>query len=222
MNPSLSSRAGTLLLICAIHLAALWLLLALGSSDTTTPPAPLPVLMAEMLPTQPVKPEVPRPAPAPEPQPRQKPQPKKAPPKPAPKTTDSKTALSEPRPAEPQPPAPAAEPPVPSSAPPSPPAPPAPPAPLTPPSFSAAYLNNPAPAYPPLLRRAGEQGRVLLRVFVSADGKAAEVRVLKSSGFALFDEAAADAVRKWRFVPARRGEEAVAEWVQVPIDFKLN
>ncbi len=101
-------------------------------------------------------------------------------------------------------------------------APPAPPAPLVPPQFNAAYLNNPLPAYPPLLRRAGEQGRVVLRVLVNVDGSAGEVRVHHSSGSSLFDDAAQAAVRKWRFVPARRGETVVAEWVQVPIDFKLS
>lgn len=90
------------------------------------------------------------------------------------------------------------------------------------PIFNAAYLNNPAPAYPPLLRRAGEQGKVILRVLVNADGHADEVRIQHSSGQAMFDEAALDAVRKWRFVPARRGEAVVAEWVQVPIEFRLG
>jgi protein TonB len=83
-------------------------------------------------------------------------------------------------------------------------------------------LNNPPPAYPPLMRRAGEEGRVLLRVLVTAEGTASEIRVIGPSGSPLFDEAAVAAVRQWRFVPARRGETAVAEWAQVPIVFKLN
>jgi protein TonB len=91
-----------------------------------------------------------------------------------------------------------------------------------PPRFDAAYLNNPAPAYPPLLRRAGEQGRVVLRVLVGAGGLAEQVELLRSSGQELFDQAALAAVRKWRFVAATRAGQAVAGWVQVPLEFSLR
>ncbi len=90
------------------------------------------------------------------------------------------------------------------------------------PRFDAAYLNNPAPAYPPLLRRAGEQGKVVLRVFVGASGLAEQVELLRSSGQALFDQAALAAVRKWRFIAATRAGQAVAGWVQVPLEFRLH
>jgi len=92
----------------------------------------------------------------------------------------------------------------------------------SPPSFSAAYLDNPPPVYPPLARRMGEEGRVLLRVYVTPQGRAGEVKILTSSGSAMFDDAAQVAVKAWRFVPARQGDNAVAAWVQVPIVFKLS
>jgi protein TonB len=88
--------------------------------------------------------------------------------------------------------------------------------------FDAAYLANPKPAYPPASRRLGEEGRVVLRVFVAADGLAQMVEIRQPSGFARLDAAAADAVARWRFVPARRGERAVAAWVLVPIVFNLE
>lgn len=98
-----------------------------------------------------------------------------------------------------------------------------PPAPAeTPPVFNAAYLDNPAPAYPALSRRSGEQGRVLLRVLVNAAGRADDVQLRSSSGSARLDEAARETVRRWRFVPARRGDEAVPAWVLVPISFSLG
>lgn len=112
-------------------------------------------------------------------------------------------------------PAPAASAAVPSSAPPA-------PAPVTAARYDAAYLNNPAPGYPPLSRRLGEQGKVLLRVQVSAEGKPLAVEVKKSSGFARLDEAASKAAAKWRFVPARQGDAAVVSWVEVPIQFSLQ
>jgi protein TonB len=104
--------------------------------------------------------------------------------------------------------------------------PPAPPAPtsvpeVVPPRFDAAYLDNPAPAYPPLARRAGEQGRVLLRVHVTSDGRADDVHVRETSGSPRLDAAAQDTVRQWRVVPARQGDQAVAAWVLVPITFSL-
>jgi protein TonB len=90
------------------------------------------------------------------------------------------------------------------------------------PRFDADYLLNPAPAYPPPSVAAGEQGKVLLRVFVSVHGDAQEVELHEGSGFRRLDRAALDAVRRWRFVPARRGSEAVAAWVVVPISFTLR
>lgn len=88
--------------------------------------------------------------------------------------------------------------------------------------FDADYLKNPAPVYPPLARRMGEEGRVVLRVQVTAQGTADSVELMTSSGSDRLDQAALKAVRNWRFVPARRGGEAVASAVLVPITFKLE
>jgi len=93
---------------------------------------------------------------------------------------------------------------------------------IIPPQFGAAYLNNPKPQYPPFARRMGIQGTVMLKVLVSKDGFSLKVQVAQSSGADVLDEAAAEAVKKWRFVPARRGDIPVDEWVQVPIAFHLD
>lgn len=93
---------------------------------------------------------------------------------------------------------------------------------IEPPSFGAAYLNNPAPAYPMSARRMGEQGKVLLKVLVSEDGKAATVQVDRSSGHSKLDEAAVEAVKKWSFVPAKRSNKPMSAYVLVPINFSLN
>ena len=94
--------------------------------------------------------------------------------------------------------------------------------PIIPPNFNADYLHNPPPAYPPASRRLGEQGRVVLRVLVSADGQPEQVDVRTSSGSPRLDTAALDTVRRWKFVPARQGERPVAAWVLVPISFRLE
>lgn len=95
-------------------------------------------------------------------------------------------------------------------------------APLVAPRFDAAYLNNPAPAYPMQSRRLNEAGRVLLRVQVSETGSALQVQLHQSSGHSRLDQAALDAVKRWRFIPARRGDVAISEWVIVPITFNLT
>jgi protein TonB len=96
------------------------------------------------------------------------------------------------------------------------------PPPVIPPRFNADYLQNPAPAYPALARRMHEQGRVLIRVLVSADGLPERVELKTSSGFARLDHSALETIRGWKFVPARQGEQKVAAWVVVPITFTLD
>lgn len=93
---------------------------------------------------------------------------------------------------------------------------------VTPPGFSAAYLSNPPPHYPLAARRAGEQGTVTLRVLIARDGLPARVELEKSSGSNHLDAAALEAVRTWRFEPARRGAESVESWLLVPIVFRLE
>ena len=96
------------------------------------------------------------------------------------------------------------------------------PAAVTPARFDADYLRNPPPVYPRAARRYGDQGRVLLKVLVSAQGAASAVRLEASSGHARLDEAAEETVRQWRFLPARRGTEAIDDWVLVPVVFRLD
>ena len=93
---------------------------------------------------------------------------------------------------------------------------------VTPPRFDADYLRNPAPAYPALARRNGEEGRVLLRVLVGADGDAERVELKSSSGSERLDAAALETVKRWKFVPAKLGSEPVAAWVVVPVAFTLR
>lgn len=165
------------------------------------PPEPPPPVIE---PPPPVVEELAVKPPPPKPVPKPKPQPPKPVPKPAPK------------PIEPPPPAPPK-----AEAPPAPPAPPA-PAPVTPPSANAGYLRNPAPDYPSFAQRRGWEGTVLLRVHVLASGLPSEIQIQKTSGRDLLDEAAVKAVKRWTFVPSKRGDQALDGWVSVPIDFKLN
>jgi len=101
-------------------------------------------------------------------------------------------------------------------------APPAPPAPVVPPTHIGGHLGNPRPVYPPLSIELGEAGAVGLRVAVSADGRAQEVSVARSSGFPRLDRAALQAVRNWRFRPATRGGEAIPYTYVFNVDFDLT
>lgn len=90
------------------------------------------------------------------------------------------------------------------------------------PSFNADYLDNPSPGYPSLSRKLREEGRVLLRVHVNAGGQPAQVDLHQSSGFSRLDDRALETVKRWKFVPARRGGDPVEAWVIVPIQFSLK
>jgi protein TonB len=102
------------------------------------------------------------------------------------------------------------------------PSPPVAPQPYTAPNYGAAYLHNPPPVYPLMARRRGISGRVLLRAEITSDGHCRDVRVIQSSGYKILDESALTAVKKWRFVPATRGSQAVTATVDIPLNFKLQ
>jgi len=90
----------------------------------------------------------------------------------------------------------------------------------TPPRLDPAYLHNPAPSYPALSKRNRESGTVLLLVKVDPDGSATAVTLHQSSGYDRLDQAAIQAVTRWRFVPGMRGQTAISATVIVPISFK--
>ena len=113
-----------------------------------------------------------------------------------------------------------------TAAPAPPPPAPAPPAPVAEPVVQAReganYLKNPRPAYPRRAKRERLEGTTLLRVQVQPSGKPAAVKVQKSSGHELLDEAALESVAQWTFAPATQGGTPVAGSVLVPIVFRLQ
>ena len=82
--------------------------------------------------------------------------------------------------------------------------------------------NRVEPIYPSASRRAAEEGTVRLKVLVDEKGRPRDVAVATSSGFARLDEAAMQAVRKWRFVAATDGTNPISAWTQVAITFRLT
>lgn len=202
-----SRRWPALGLILALHVGVLWGLMQMESvRKAVEEVAPIMVGLISIQPPEPPKPKV-------EPPP---PKPKAIKPKPLPQMIVAQTPAPAVMVAPPPEPVPVEEPPPP------PPAPPAPPAPIIPPNFVAAYLDNPAPAYPIASKRMGESGKVMLRVLVNPEGRAETVDVQTSSGYARLDRAAVEAVRKWKFVPAKQGDRSLAAWVLVPLNFELK
>ncbi len=78
------------------------------------------------------------------------------------------------------------------------------------------------PNYPKRARNLGQEGEALIRVRLDNNGNADEILIWKSSGFALLDNAALVAVRRWQFEPERRNGLPTIAWVQIPVHFSLN
>lgn len=218
-------------LVLLLHGAALW---ALQSGlRRQAPPAREPLIVPAELLSQavtPPAPPAPQSTPAPKPahvspvpqKPRPQPAPKaqaKAQPAPATQAPSELTAAqpsAEPAPNAPV--APAAAPATPTATAPAPAAPPR----IELPSSNAAYLNNPKPPYPAISKRMGEQGKVVLRVLISAEGLPQKVEISQSSGYDRLDHQAQEAVQHWRFVPGKRNGVPEAMWTLVPIQFILE
>lgn len=81
------------------------------------------------------------------------------------------------------------------------------------------YLNAPPPEYPPLSKRDGEEGTVILRVLVNTQGRPERIDIKQSSGFARLDEAARQAVSRYLFKPYLEDGRPVAVVAPVPIRF---
>ncbi len=85
-----------------------------------------------------------------------------------------------------------------------------------------AVLPHVITVYPILALRHKEQGDVVLRVLVGAEGEVDDVRVLRSSGHPQLDAAALVGVGYWFYLPAVRNHHAVASWITVLIRFRLR
>jgi protein TonB len=96
------------------------------------------------------------------------------------------------------------------------------PASLVLPSSDADYLNNPPPAYPRISKRMGEQGTVIVRVFIGLQGTAEQAEIRTSSGYDRLDKAALETVQSWRYVPGKRHGTPEAMWFNVPVRFVLE
>ncbi|NKE71907.1 energy transducer TonB [Candidatus Manganitrophus noduliformans] len=86
----------------------------------------------------------------------------------------------------------------------------------------SAGRSNPKPRYPESARAKGREGTALLRVTVLSTGRVGEALIEQSSGHDDLDRSAVEAVMKWTFLPARRGETPVTSSVRIPVIFALD
>lgn len=219
-------RLPIVIAVVGLHVLGLWALQAGLLRRAVELVVPVSVLSAMIEPPQPQTTPTPQPSqPRPAPTPRSASQPRPvlppavqpvaiATPTPAPLAPTGVTAPQTPAPA-------AALAAVEPAAPPAPPAPPATPK-IDLPSSSADYLNNPPPAYPPLSKRLGEQGKVVVRAFIEANGTATKAEIRTSSGYERLDQTALQTVLRWRYVPGKRAGVVEAMWFNVPINFVLE
>lgn len=98
---------------------------------------------------------------------------------------------------------------------------PGPPVEATPVYWKLKLVDMRPPVYPPRCLRMGIEGRVRVRVLVGENGEVQEVTLDRSSGESALDDSALEAVRTWRFEPARRNGVPVRAWAIVPVEFKL-
>jgi protein TonB len=79
------------------------------------------------------------------------------------------------------------------------------------------------PDYPPVSRRLGQEGTVVLQLYILESGRVGEAKVQTSSGFPKLDEAAkTHALRAWRFRPATENGKAVPVWHSFRVKFTLD
>jgi TonB family protein len=88
---------------------------------------------------------------------------------------------------------------------------------ITPPSIQREVK----PIYTEEGRRRGVEGDVVMEVVVRSDGSVGNIKILQGLGSGL-DQRASEAVRQWRFSPARRFGEAVDVLVEIAVEFRLR
>jgi protein TonB len=83
-------------------------------------------------------------------------------------------------------------------------------------------IYNPIPKYPELAKQAGIEGTTVIKMLVDIDGTVSEVKILKSSGNQMLDQAALVAAKQSKFTPAKQRDKFVRVWVSRPFRFLLN
>jgi TonB family protein len=84
------------------------------------------------------------------------------------------------------------------------------------------YREKTPPVYPRIARIRGYEGAVLISTEILPDGNVGNLKIKKSSGYAILDQAAIEAVKNWKFEPAKKMGKPFATWRDHVIKFFLN
>jgi TonB family protein len=84
------------------------------------------------------------------------------------------------------------------------------------------YKENTPPVYPEIARVSGYEGIVLVFAEIMPDGHVGNIKIRKSSGYAILDQSAIEAVKPWKFEPAKKSGSPFKMWVELPIKFILH
>lgn len=82
-------------------------------------------------------------------------------------------------------------------------------------------LSTPPPVYPPALHEAGVTGQVMVQFTIDTEGRTRDLKVLSSSPPG-FEDAALEAIKTWRFVPARKDGAPNETVAKQQIDFGIE
>ena len=88
-------------------------------------------------------------------------------------------------------------------------------------NFPVSDVHNPSPEYPEMAVFLGYQGSSVIRIKVSVEGLSTGVEIVRSSGHKILDEAAAKALRQWRFTPVKHGNGPMSDSVIISVDYVL-
>jgi protein TonB len=78
------------------------------------------------------------------------------------------------------------------------------------------------PVYPEIAQEAGIEGTVIVQAFINDRGVVEETIILKGVPNTGLDDAAAEAIRKTRFKPAKQRDRPVGVWISIPVHFTLK
>ncbi len=84
------------------------------------------------------------------------------------------------------------------------------------------YRENSPPSYPLAARTRGYEGVVLVSAEILTEGRVGSLKIKSSSGYDILDKSALDAVKVWKFDPAKRMGKPVIAWVDIPVRYVLK
>ncbi len=87
-------------------------------------------------------------------------------------------------------------------------------------SEKPVVIKRVEPVYPELARKAGIEGRVIVKVLINTKGDVEKVEVIKSHP--LLDQAAIEAAKQFKFKPGKQRDRYVKVWMTIPFNFRLK